>query len=110
MNPTQKADALSFCEEGNVERLREWVASPEAELDQTGAGGETALHVACRRGFIKCVRVLVAAGAAMDVQDAYGRTPMQAALIEGYVNVAVLLMHSGADVDIKNSVSHFSNH
>lgn len=97
-------DVLKICEEGHVARLREWVASAESDLDQTGPDGETALHIACGRGFMRCVRILVAAGANMNVQNAFGQTPLHIAVTEGHTHVAVLLLHSGAHGDAQNAV------
>lgn len=36
----------------------------------------TPLHVACQQGHLEAARVLVAAGAPVDVQDSYGNTPL----------------------------------
>ncbi|KAJ5771074.1 uncharacterized protein N7511_003125 [Penicillium nucicola] len=45
-------------------------------LNQQDGNGSTPLHEACQAGSLECVRLLVEAGAALNIQDSTGATPL----------------------------------
>ena len=61
-------------------------------------GGDTALHVAARQGHLAVVRVLLDAGATIDVRDCFGRTPLHDAGKHYKLEVARELIRWGADI------------
>lgn len=61
--------------------------------------GESALHVAARRGFAEMVAPLLRAGANVDARGADRLTPLHAALRAGHSAIAVKLLDHGADID-----------
>lgn len=63
------------------------------------AGGLTALIYAAREGCQDCTRVLLEAGADIDMADAGGTTPLLAAIINKHFDTAKYLVEAGANVD-----------
>jgi len=61
-------------------------------------GGDTALHVAARLGHLAVVKVLLDAGATIDVRDCFGRTPLHDAGKHYKLQVARELIRRGADI------------
>jgi ankyrin repeat protein len=61
--------------------------------------GEPAMHVACERGHVEVVRLLLANGAVVDNVNASGFTPLMVAAQEGQRAVAALLLSHGAAVN-----------
>jgi ankyrin repeat protein len=58
--------------------------------------GFTPLHIACKYGNIKVVRLLLQKEANANVQGKNGLTPLHVATHYNHVNVALLLMNKGA--------------
>jgi uncharacterized protein len=67
-----------------------------------GAGGRTDLHHAAVDNDFERVRVLIAAGSAVNARDRDGFTPLHFAAQEDAVAIARLLLDAGADVDAVN--------
>lgn len=63
------------------------------------ANGESALHVAARRGFAELVEPLLRSGADADARCPDRLTPLHAALRAGHSGIAVKLLDHGADID-----------
>jgi ankyrin repeat protein len=61
-------------------------------------GGMTPLHFAARDGQLDAARLLVAAGASLNVPDPNGMTPLMMAITNGQIDEAQLLVDKGADV------------
>ena len=67
-------------------------------------GGLTPLLFAAREGCVECARVLISAGADLNIVDPDRYTPLVMALINGHFDVAGVLIDSGADVDMEDKV------
>jgi ankyrin repeat protein len=67
-------------------------------------GGLTPLTFAARQGCVDCEKVLVDAGADINVLDPELRTPLVEALINGHYDAAALLIERGADVNAADQV------
>ena len=67
-------------------------------------GGLTPLLFAAREGCVECTKVLVSAGADLDLVDPDQYTPLILALINGHFDVASVLIDSGADVNMEDKV------
>lgn len=94
---------LQHAEEGNMEGLRECL--PHLDVDYASKNGDTALHIACQKGYKDCVRLLVAAGAALDKKNGSGQAPLHVTVLSRHLNIAILLLQSGANVDSRDNVS-----
>ncbi|XP_032233750.1 ankyrin repeat and protein kinase domain-containing protein 1 isoform X2 [Nematostella vectensis] len=67
---------------------------------------QTALHVAAAKGRAGCVKLLIEAGASVDVKEKDGLTPLHLAVYHGNSNCVQILIDYGADV---NSTSRFGS-
>ena len=61
-------------------------------------GAKTALLYAAREGHLEVVKLLLAAGASIELGDADGVTPLLMAVLNGQIPVAEYLMERGANV------------
>ena len=80
-----------------------------SQLLQLGAarwpmGGFSPLHAACSNGHVECVRVLLAAGAPIEVRDSRGETALMTAARTGAPECARTLLAAGARRDVVNGV------
>ena len=62
----------------------------------------TPLHLACQKGKVDVVRLLLDKGAAVDRADKDGATPLWIACCKGHVDVVRLLLDKGAVVHTQN--------
>src|SRR5688500_16902693 len=67
-------------------------------------GGWTPLLLAARENCVKCVDVLAAAGADLNIVDPERHTPLIIALTNGHFDVAGRLIDRGADVNMQDNV------
>ena len=67
-------------------------------------GGLTPLLFAAREGCVECAKVLVSAGADLDIVDPDRHTGLILALINGHFDVAGALIDGGADVNMEDKV------
>lgn len=65
-------------------------------------GALTPLLFAAREGAIDALRVLVKAGAALDLAEPDGITPLTMAIINGHYDAAAVLVNSGAKPDVSD--------
>ena len=68
-----------------------------------GAAGLTALHVACHRGSLAGVKLLLRAGASTEARTGTLKTPLVVAAEKGHAEIAALLLLFGADVHAATS-------
>jgi ankyrin repeat protein len=87
------AQAASRGDGSEVSRLLEL----GADVNETTLRG-TALHEACRRGFLEIARRLLDARADAEARDITGDTPLHCGVGHGHVAVAALLVARRADV------------
>lgn len=75
-----------------------------ADLNAAGAQDRTALHKSIRYGNIEIARLLIDAGADVDVFDDHGWTPLHVTINRGNGNeLATLLLDAGADINARNN-------
>jgi ankyrin repeat protein len=82
-------------------KVNRWerLVSAEPRAHYRPPGGWTALLFAARQGCLDCARVLVEAGADLDMADPEGATPMLFAIINWHFDLARFLLESGANPD-----------
>ncbi|KAJ4809985.1 ankyrin repeat-containing protein 2 [Rhynchospora pubera] len=85
---------------GDAEALKK--ALEGADKDEEDAEGRRALHFACGYGEVKCVQILLEAGAAVDALDRNKNTPLHYAAGYGRKECVALLLENGAAVTLTN--------
>ena len=85
--------------EGDIQTVRTLLESgvDVNEISYTIGNKLTALHWAAYKGRTDIVRILLDAGAEMNVKDAVGYTPLHYAAYHGYTGVVRILLDAGAD-------------
>jgi ankyrin repeat protein len=78
---------------------RRTVKTSMEDAHEIERGGSTALHFAAQSGDAASVRLIVEAGAALDVAAGDGRTPLVLAAFSGHGEAARALIEAGADVN-----------
>ena len=81
--------------------VNEWERMVTAEPRQKNLmpGGFTPLLYAARQGCLDCAKLLVAAGAKVDLTDPDGVTPLLSALLNAHFDTAKYLLEAGAKVN-----------
>lgn len=81
--------------------VREWERhmTSEPRIKELHAAGLTPLLYAAREGCVECARMLIEAGADVDMADPDGVTPTMLALMNLRYDVAAVLIEAGADVN-----------
>jgi ankyrin repeat protein len=70
-------------------------------------GDLTPLHVAAEFGSVEIARMLIDAGAKLNVQDTWGsKTPLHLAVHQGRAKIAQMLIDAGADKDVQDKWDH----
>jgi ankyrin repeat protein len=80
-----------------------------AHPDAKTASGETALHLAARKGYRKLIEPLKAAGADLQYRNANRHTPLQVALDNNQYDFAAALVRNGVDVDVPRTDKEFNS-
>lgn len=75
-----------------------------ANITAENMSGNQSIHVACRRGYLPVVKVLLDAGANIEARDSvHNETPLLKAASRGKTDVISYLLHKGADTTARNS-------
>jgi ankyrin repeat protein len=75
-----------------------------ADVNVQGDGGWTPLHLAVREGSVEIARMLIGAGADLNLQDTWGsKTPLHWAPLWGRVEIARMLIDAGANVNLQDT-------
>lgn len=72
-----------------------------ADIGESMAGGQTMLHVACRRNFLQTAQTLLDRGLDANARDEKGRTPMHDAA-HGSARAVLALHEAGGDIDAED--------
>ena len=62
---------------GNLTKVKSLVAAGKGKLDEVNEDVETALHLAAAGGYAEIVKLLIDAGASLDLKDDYGFTALR---------------------------------
>ncbi|KAF6788786.1 ankyrin repeat domain-containing protein 52 [Colletotrichum sojae] len=71
--------------------------------NENSESGRTALGAACDKGNLEAVRLVMEAGANIDMVDHRRRTPIYAASHNGHVDVIKVLLEKGADISVADN-------
>src|SRR6187551_1052465 len=91
----QGADVNAHSKENNWERQ----VTAKPRMQARPSGGFTPLLYAARRGCAECARILVKAGADVNLTDPDGVTPLLLAALNFSFDTAAFLVEQGADVN-----------
>ncbi|HEY8521168.1 MAG TPA: ankyrin repeat domain-containing protein [Gammaproteobacteria bacterium] len=80
-------------------KVHQWerYVTAEPRTKSMPSGGFTPLLYAARQGCVECARILLDAGAAVDMTDPDGITPLLMALLNAHFDTAKLLLERGAN-------------
>lgn len=79
--------------------VQKLVGNNEVDVNQIDVNGFTALHYACRQGYLKMAQYLIESGADVDVESVPAKfTPAYLAAFNGHVRVLYHLISAGANV------------
>ena len=84
---------------GEEELVRMLVGREDVDVNQLNGHGETALHRAAEFNEVKCMRVLLDAGADTAISSAVCPSALHTAVCWGRVEAATLLLEAGAPVN-----------
>ena len=99
--------------ENNVHILSQLI-NAGMDLNYQESNGETALHLACRLGFVEVVKRLLAGSEIQKCQlevreHTFGWTPLFVAAVEGFTTIVELLVAAGAEYDKPDSSGWFAH-
>ncbi|CEG36876.1 Tyrosine kinase specific for activated (GTP-bound) p21cdc42Hs [Plasmopara halstedii] len=77
------------------DRVAELLAVPGININQLDGGGQTLLHLASFWGRLNLTRLLLAAGASVDIKNAVGCTALDVAIYWGHSAVAEAIQQRG---------------
>lgn len=80
------------------EKVREILAEGPVDVNVKNSRGRTSLHIAADKGAYEIVKLLIDAGANVNVLDTYGYTPLSDAL--SYADIVKALLDAGADINL----------
>nr|XP_020659680.1 putative ankyrin repeat domain-containing protein 31 [Pogona vitticeps] len=73
-----------------------------AKINKTNTKGETALHLAAKKGDLALIKSLIASGACVNQKDYAGWTAIHEASSRGFTEIIAELLKAGADVNSKS--------
>ncbi|KAH0616893.1 hypothetical protein JD844_028348 [Phrynosoma platyrhinos] len=101
VDPRYGATPLHWARNAEMTRL---LIEYGCEVNALSATGESALHIAVRRGRFDCVMVLLTHGAITNSKGKDGNTPLHLAMQQDHLETIKALIVFGADVDVPNDL------
>jgi len=92
---------FSSAKQGRQDDLQELVSQISSVNIQDSPLGNSALHYSSQSGHIDCIKVLLKAGANVNLQNKTGETPLHKASWRGNLEAIQLLVEHGANVTIR---------
>ncbi|XP_061495092.1 85/88 kDa calcium-independent phospholipase A2 isoform X2 [Rhineura floridana] len=99
VDPRHGATPLHWAKNAEMTRL---LIDYGCEVNTLSATGESALHIAVRRGRFDCTMVLLTHGAMANTKGKDGSTPLHLAMKQDHLEMIKALIVFGADVDVPN--------
>jgi len=91
-------DIFTAAETNNHKRIKELLDSGQDVNEQDWDRGATPLHLACAKGNLETIELLIDYGANVNSQNKYGRTCLHHLILNRYDNIAIwLIKHCNAD-------------
>ena len=92
---------LMYCAMYNqVDCARAILSDSRALLDQRNEDGETALHIAARKGYAEIVRIILQGKPNVNVRDSDGYSPLICCALYNQIECARVLLLSDAGIDL----------
>nr|XP_060633015.1 85/88 kDa calcium-independent phospholipase A2 isoform X1 [Anolis sagrei ordinatus]XP_060633016.1 85/88 kDa calcium-independent phospholipase A2 isoform X1 [Anolis sagrei ordinatus]XP_060633017.1 85/88 kDa calcium-independent phospholipase A2 isoform X1 [Anolis sagrei ordinatus]XP_060633018.1 85/88 kDa calcium-independent phospholipase A2 isoform X1 [Anolis sagrei ordinatus] len=101
VDPRHGATPLHWAKNAEMTRL---LIEYGCEVNTLSATGDSALHIAVRRGRFDCVMVLLTHGAKTNSKGKDGNTPLHLAMQQDHLETIKALIVFGADMDIPNDI------
>jgi len=100
--PAAGQDSISAAAAGDLDALRDLLASDPTAVAAADEHGGTPLHFAVSGGHTEVVAFLLDSGADIEARDEDGDTPLHSAACTDNVAMIDLLLDRGADIDARN--------
>ena len=84
---------------GDELNLRNLLRTHAKDVDYRTPHGKTPLYEAATEGHARCVHLLLAANAAVDLAHSSGTTPLMSAVYHGHAVVVEVLLHANASLE-----------
>lgn len=94
---------LHYCTSRNAAGLLEPLLRNYGVCDVQDLRGDTALHVAARRGHDKCVALLLDFGADASLRNDEGMTPLDLAIAAGFADATKILYENATEPLLRNA-------
>ncbi|KAG8184304.1 hypothetical protein JTE90_008988 [Oedothorax gibbosus] len=95
----KKATKIKACDMKPQTELQQQQLQQQLQQQQPVPEGNTPLIFACAAGHVDTVRLLLDAGASLEVHNENGHTPLMETASAGHVEVAKLLVERGASIN-----------
>lgn len=79
----------------------------DCDINARNKEGETALIVACARGWIECVKILIEYKTDLNCRDKRGNTALHWAVKRHYTFIALILIQAECNMDMLDAVRNF---
>ncbi len=96
----KQKEFIDFAKQCDLENIRECLSSG-ININMVDSDGKTALMLACQKGYLDLVLILIAGGANVNAKDKNGKTVLNYAAESGNVELIKLLLAQGADTGAK---------
>ncbi|MBP5427495.1 MAG: ankyrin repeat domain-containing protein [Clostridiales bacterium] len=94
---------LDVCREGNLQFIRRFLETRESIIDIRNKEQKTALMVACERGQVEVVDLLIKHGACVN-SICYNLTPLMFAIESNHIDIVKKLIEKGAEINYQNEM------
>jgi ankyrin repeat protein len=88
------------------DRLVDFILNKKADMYARNIFGDTAFHLAAKKGFLEIVKSFCEHGVSIDVVGQDGFTSLNYAINFGFDNVAAYLIEHGASLNISDNIFH----
>ncbi|GAB4833582.1 hypothetical protein Ancab_031825 [Ancistrocladus abbreviatus] len=97
--PPHLRDLAAAAASGDLDALRLALDNLDGSIDQPVEDGDTAFHLTCLYGHLRCAQLLLERGASLEAKDEDGAIPLHDACAGGYTEIVQLLINSAPDPD-----------
>ena len=89
------------CEFGWLSCILELKATPDIDWIKQNMYGQTGLHIAVQNNHPEVAKLLLTAGADVNIRDMSGKTALHPAVLQENIEIVRFLLERGADVNIR---------